>query len=216
MADNLPSPPPGATVQDQNGYWDPSQGNIFNDWLMHQDTFAHNEALAAFQRESTFNAQEAEKTRQFEKMMSDTQMQRKVADYLQAGYSPLAALEGAGSYSVSSAPAAAAHANPAKNSSNNLGALFGSLMMLVANVMTHGATAAATNSGNAAKAALDAQKLDLLKDRIDVQKGWLDLAKTGNKGVNAQTAEKILRKASNGSTSPKIDWDKILDDLDGI
>lgn len=219
MADNPgTSINPGIYVTDNNDaygkYWE--NGNVITDWASNVNTFSHNEALAAFQRESTFNAMEAEKARQFEKMMSDTQFQRKVADYLKAGFSPLAALEGNGTYSVGSAPAAAAHAQPGKNNGNNFGTLLAGLIMTVANIATHGATAAASKAGNAAKAALDAQKLDILHDQVEVQKGWLDLAKTGNKGVNAQTAEKILRKASNGSTSPKIDWDKILDDLDGI
>lgn len=197
-----------------NNYW--TSGNIFSDWLGNQDTFSHNEALAAFQRESTFNAQEAEKARQFEKMMSDTQFQRKVADYLKAGFSPLAALEGNGSYAVSSAPAAAAHARVAQKGSNNFGALLGALMMTIANVVTKGAAGAAANSGNAAKAALDAQKLEILRNQVDVQKGWLDLAKNGHKKPSAIAAEQALRKASHGHSSPKLDWDKILDDLDRI
>ena len=195
-------------------YWE--NGNVITDWASNVNTFSHNEALAAFQRESTFNAQEAEKARAFEKMMSDTQFQRKVADYLKAGFSPLAALEGNGSYAVSSAPAAAAHAQPGRNNGNNFGALLGGLMMLVANVATHGAAAAASKAGNAAKAALDAQKLDILHDQVEVQKGWLDLAKNGKRGASAIAAEQALRKASHGRSSPNIDWDKLLDDLDKI
>lgn len=212
---NNPFQPTAPTNSSGMGsFW--TGGNIFGDWLGHKDTFAHNEALAAWQRESTFNAAEAEKARQFEKMMSDTQFQRKVEDYLKAGFSPLAALEGNGSYQVSSAPAAAAHANPAKNGANNLGGLLGALMMTIASVATHGASAAASRSGNAAKAALDAQKLDIIKDQVDVQKGWLDLAKYGRSGAKKAAAEKVLRKASHGRSSPDIDWDKLLDDLENI
>lgn len=193
-----------------------AQGNVVSNWLTGTDPFAHNEALAAWNRESTFNAQEAEKARQFEKMMSDTQFQRKVQDYLRAGFSPLAALEGNGSYQVSSAPAASAHANPARNSSNNLGAIFGALLMTVANFATKGIAGAASNASNASKAALDAQKLDILHDQVEVQKGWLDLAKNGRRGASAIAAEQALRRASYGRSSPNIDWDKILDDLDKI
>lgn len=212
---------PGFQTNDQygaghpmDGYWEPT--SMLEDWFMHKDTYAHNEALAAWNRESTFNANEAEKARQFEKMMSDTQMRRKVQDYLKAGFSPLAALEGNGSYSVSSAPAAAAHANPAKNGVNGFGGLLGALLMTVASVATHGATAAASKAGNAAKAALDAQKLDILHDQVEVQKGWLDLAKNGRRDVSAIAAEKALRKASHGHSSPNIDWDKLLDDLEKL
>lgn len=197
-----------------DGFWSPA--SIFEDWFMHKDTFAHNESLASWMRESTFNAQEAEKARQFEKMMSDTQFQRKVNDYLAAGFSPLAALEGNGSYQVSSAPAASAHGNPARNSSNNLGAIFGALLMTVANFATKGIAGAASNASNASKAALDAQKLDILHDQVEVQKGWLDLAKNGRRDVSAIAAEKALRKASHGHSSPNIDWDKLLDDLEKL
>lgn len=193
-----------------------AQGNVVSNWLTGTDPFAHNEALAAFQRESAFNASEAEKARQFEKMMSDTQFQRKVADYLKAGFSPLAALEGNGSYQVSSAPAASAHANPAKSSPNNLGALFGGLLMTLASFATHGISAQASNAANASKAALDAQKLDILHDQVEVQKGWLDLAKNGRRGASAIAAEQALRKASHGHSSPNIDWDKLLDDLEKL
>lgn len=192
------------------GYWD--LGNIFTDWIMHRDTQAHNDMLNTM----TFNANEAEKARQFEKMMADTQMQRKVLDYLKAGYSPLAALEGNGSYTVSSAPAASASSSGSRGGSNNLGAIFGALLMTIANFATKGIAGAASNASNAAKAALDAQKLDILHDQVEVQKGWLDLASSGKKSVSAQAAEKALRKASRGDHSPKIDWDQLLDDLDKI
>lgn len=225
MADTLQTPTvwnpsmngTGATFDSQStygSYWTP--GTVVGDWLSHQDTFAHNEALAAWQRESTFNAQEAQKARDFEKMMSDTQFQRKVADVMNAGFSPLAALESNGSYNVSSAPAAAAHANPAKNGSNGFGGMLGALMMAIATFATKGMASAAVNSANASKAALDAQKLEVLKDQVQAQKGWLELAKNGRTGAGAIAAEKVLRKAANGKTSPYIDWDKLLDELDNI
>lgn len=95
----------GVTAKDRaQDYW--NGGNIFGDWFGHQDSFAHNEALAAYQREkeaskeafereANFNASAARENREWEKMMSDTAFQRKVADYKAAGFSPLAALEGA-------------------------------------------------------------------------------------------------------------------------
>lgn len=219
MADNTPVLPSDIPMPNFTGSDDANQpwaSNIFEDWFYHKDSFAHNEALAAWNRESAFNASEAEKARQFEKMMSDTQFQRKVADYLKAGFSPLAALEGNGSYQVSSAPSAAAHANPARNSGNNLGTLFGALLMTVASFATKGIAGAASQASNASKAALDAQKLDILHDQVEVQKGWLDLAKNGRRGASAIAAEQALRKASHGRSSPNIDWDKLLDDLDKI
>ena len=218
MANNDTSLNPGLYVVDNSDaygkYWD--TGNAFTDWASNVNTFSHNEALAAWNRESAFNASEAEKARQFEKMMSDTQFQRKVADYLKAGFSPLAALEGNGSYQVASAPAASAHAQPGRNNGNNFGAMLGALMMTVASFATKGIAGAASNAANASKAALDAQKLDILHDQVEVQKGWLDLAKNGRRGASAIAAEKVLRKASHGRSSPDVDWDKLLDDLEKI
>ena len=190
------------------GYWD---GNVFTDWFLHRDSQAHNDMLS----QMAFNASEAEKARQFEKMMSDTQFQRKVADYLKAGFSPLAALEGNGSYQVSSAPAASI-ANGSRGGANNLGAIFGALLMTVANFATKGIAGAASNAANASKAALDSQKLDILHDQVEVQKGWLDLAKNGKRGASAIAAEQALRKASHGHSSPNVDWDKLLDDLEKL
>lgn len=194
--------------------WDDS--NVFLDWLFNRDTYGHNEAIYAWQRESSFNAQEAEKARQFEKMMSDTQFQRKVADYVKAGFSPLAALEGNGSYTVSSAPAASAHASPGAHRGNNFGSIITALIGTIAAFATQGISSAASGASNASKAALDAQKLDILHDQVDVQKGWLDLAKNGRRSVSAIAAEKALRKASHGHSSPTMDWDKLLDDLEKI
>lgn len=54
----------------------------------------HNEAVYDWMRSEA----SASTARNWEKMMSDTQMQRKLRDYEAAGFSPLAALEGAGSY----------------------------------------------------------------------------------------------------------------------
>lgn len=190
-----------------SGTW--SDGNVFSDWLMHRDTQAHNDMIWS----ANFNAAEAEKARQFEKMMSDTQFQRKVHDYLKAGYSPLAALEGSGMYQVSSAPAASSSASGSRGGANGFGTLLGAVMMMVANVVTHGAAQAAANAGNAAKVALDTQKLDILKSQVDVQKGWLDLAQNGRRDVAGVAAQKALRKASKKQTSPDIDWDKLLDDI---
>lgn len=197
------------SYSDNGGYWD---GNIFTDWILHRDSQAHNDMLNSM----AFNASEAEKARQFEKMMADTQFQRKVADYLKAGFSPLAALEGNGSYTVSSAPAASVSSSGSRGGANNLGAIFGALLMTLANFATKGIAGAASNAANASKAALDSQKLDILHDQVEVQKGWLDLAKNGRRDVSGIAAEKALRKDSHGHSSPDVDWDKLLDDLEKL
>lgn len=197
----------GSSYNDPNGYWD---GNVFTDWILHRDSQAHNDMLS----QMAFNASEAEKARQFEKMMSDTQFQRKVADYLKAGFSPLAALEGNGSYQVSSAPAASI-ANGSRGGQNGFGAVLGALIMTMANFATKGIAGAASNAANASKAALDSQKLQVMKDQVDVQKGWLDLAKSGRFG-DSHVTNKILHKASNEKHLSNAEIDRLLDELDKL
>lgn len=165
-------PPSGLTGQEvSQNYW--KDGDVFGDWIRHQDTFAHNEALAAYEREreasreawereSTYNAQEAAKQREYEAYMSNTAFQRKVADYQAAGFSPLAALEGSVGASTPSGSAAhssgkAASAPSAKNGSNGFGALLGSIIGAIALIATKGISGIAQKT-NSAKAASDLQR----------------------------------------------------------
>lgn len=168
----------GVTAKDRaQEYW--NGGDIFGDWFGHQDTFAHNEALAAYQREkeaskeafereANFNASAARENREWEKMMSDTAFQRKVADYKAAGFSPLAALEGAvGATSPSGTAATAtghkASANPASQGGNNLGSVFGSLVAAVALIATKGMSAASKAAASSGKAIAEAYKAGVTK-----------------------------------------------------
>ena len=161
----------GSAANDIYGdFW--AGGNAASDWFGHKDTFAHNEALAAYaresqaakeawERESGFNASEAQKQRDFEKMLSDTAFQRNVADYVAAGFSPLAALEGSVGASTPSGAAANASAKlpgtkAAVNGSNGFGGLVGSMIAAVALIATKGMSAvskAAAASGAAAASA---------------------------------------------------------------
>lgn len=165
--------PQGLTGEQVNqSYW--SDGNVFGDFFGHKDSFAHNEAIAAYNRElagakemfeleSNFNALEAQKNRDFEKMMSDTSFQRKVADLKAAGFSPLAALDGAtgapmASGSAASASGKAPSAAPAKNGSNPLGGLIGSIIMAAAMIAGKGIDAASKAAGSSAAAAAQASR----------------------------------------------------------
>lgn len=167
-----------ATAEESaNQYWD--KGNIFSDWFGHRDTFAHNEALAAyerekeaakeaFEREANFNAAAAKENRDWEKMMSDTAMQRKVADYVKAGFSPLAALDGAvgaasPSGSVATATGHKASANPGSQGGNNLGSIFGALVTAIALIATKGMSAANKAAAASGKAAAEAYKAGVTK-----------------------------------------------------
>lgn len=82
------------------------QSSFFQDWFNSDQDYEHDEALNAWERSETsaqnarnFSHDEAEIARNWEKMMSDTSMQRAVADYQKAGFSPLAALQGGGASS---------------------------------------------------------------------------------------------------------------------
>lgn len=179
----LLTPGSGSAARDYQDYWD--QSNIAADWWNHQDVYSHNEALAAFEREqaaaadawkreSSYNAMEAAKNRDFERYMSDTAMRRKVADYVAAGFSPLAALEGAvGASSPSGSAASAtghkASANAATQGGNNFGGVIGSIIAAIALIAAKGFSAvakASQNSGKAAAIAADEARKGVLYDSM--------------------------------------------------
>ena len=72
------------------------------------------EAFNSWRREADFNAAEASKARDWEKMMSDTAVQRRVADLKAAGFSGLAALGDVSASSTPSGSAASSHSSPAQ------------------------------------------------------------------------------------------------------
>lgn len=86
-------------------------------------SIAHNEAIDAWKR----SEMSADAARNWDKYMQDTQFQRKVRDYLAAGFSPLAALEGSGNYAASSAAARSDMGHPGKGG-NILGLLLSALI----------------------------------------------------------------------------------------
>lgn len=109
-----------ASPYDTQKYNPGGQMTVFNDnplsrwWFGTPSAGESQEAFNAFRREADFNAAEAEKTRQFEKMMSDTAVQRRVADLQRAGFSGLAALGDVSASSTPSGATASAHSSPAQ------------------------------------------------------------------------------------------------------
>lgn len=171
----------GSAADHYREYWE--NGNVFADWFGNTDTFSHNEAIAAyerekeasaeaFQRESDYNAKEAEKQRQYEQYLSDTAFQRKVADYVKAGFSPLAALEGSVGASTPSGSAASANYQAAKapvaqHGSNNLGSVLGAIVAALAMVATKGLSGKLGASAKAVSGASEAKAVsNLAKDAL--------------------------------------------------
>lgn len=167
-------------ARDYQDYWDES--NIVDDWAKHIDTYGHNEALAAYEREkeaaleawkreATYNAAQAKNQRAFEEYMSNTAFQRKVADYVKAGFSPLAALEGSAGASTPSGVAASANAKaasaaPGQRGSNNFGSLLGAVLSVIAMVATKGISAASKAATSSAKAVAKASSVKTAAKQI--------------------------------------------------
>lgn len=131
------------SARDPQGYWEP--GNVASDWWRNEDVFAHNEAIAASERD----ARNAKEQRDFEAYMSNTAFQRKVADYAKAGFSPLAALEG--SIGASTPSGSAASAKQAQRGSNNFGGVLGSIITAMALLATKGMSAASNAANQSAR-----------------------------------------------------------------
>lgn len=102
------------------GAFSPSSGHsAIGDLFSSSNDYNHNEAYYAWQREE----QSAQNNRDWQTQMSNTAMQRSVADYEKAGFSSLAALQGGGAStpSGSSASSSPARAGEKTGASGMLG-----------------------------------------------------------------------------------------------
>lgn len=146
-----------------NGYGTWGSQDVSNPWGVNGFTFtnAYNSAEAinadrrAFQMQQqaqAYNSSEAVKQRDYEKMMSDTAVQRSVGDYKAAGFSPLAALGNSASTpsgAVAHSESGGGHAAHASNSG-----LLGGVLSLIGSLITKGMSSAAKVAASASSAAI--------------------------------------------------------------
>lgn len=122
-----------------------AQNNPFARWWFGTDPEGERREIAAFNRELA-SAREA---RDFEEYMSNTAFQRKVADVTAAGFSPLAALDGAGQgAAVPSAQMARDTANVRKD--NSITSVLGALIAAIGLIASKGVAAGTTTAKGAA------------------------------------------------------------------
>lgn len=105
---------------DTQNYNPGGQMTVFNDnpisrwWFGTPSAGESQEAFNSWKREADFNAAEAQKNRDWETQMSNTAVQRRMADLQAAGFSPLAMFGDVQAGSTPSGGAASAHSSAAQ------------------------------------------------------------------------------------------------------
>lgn len=129
--------PVGGTYRGLGAEWFNARNVAIEDWQRAEQS-ANNEfyrALGLQQDAQGFNATEAQKQRDFEKMMSDTAYQRAMQDMQKAGINPILAYSQGGAStpqgaSASSGAGASSGSNAPRGTGSHSGSLLGSLVSL--------------------------------------------------------------------------------------
>lgn len=115
-----------------------------------------------------FNAQEAQKNRDWQKMMSDSAHQREVADLIKAGLNPVLSASGGNGASVGSgAQASGVTSSGAKAEADQ--SLVSGLVGLVSSAMSYNASVAAASINSAAQVQAAQIAADSAWDRLQAQ-----------------------------------------------
>lgn len=106
-------------VADRNSAYDADQAYLLRDWQEKQNKIAMD-----------FNAEEAAKNRDWQKMMSDTAHQREVADMMRAGLNPVLSVTGGNGASVTSGATASGVTSSGAMSQSDKSAATGMVQLL--------------------------------------------------------------------------------------
>lgn len=118
-----------------------NRGNIAReDWMRGEQS-----AMLAFQRESEFNAAEAQKNRDWQTEMSNTEIQRRIVDLKKAGLNPVLAVTQGGA-STPSGSTASAHSSQGSNGRGGYNETAGELLKEIPKILAGIYTAGASNA----------------------------------------------------------------------
>lgn len=164
--------PVGGTYRGLGAEWFNARNVAIEDWQRAEQS-ANNEfyrALGLQQDAQGFNASEAQKQRDFEKMMSDTAYQRAMQDMQKAGINPILAYSQGGAStpqgaSASSGAGSSSGSNAPRGSGSQTGSLLGSIISL-----TNGLVNYKSNKYSADSAQMtNRERLDYMRSH-DVEK----------------------------------------------
>lgn len=135
------------------------------------------------QQSQAYNSAEAQKARDWEERMSNTAMQRSVADYQKAGFSALAAL-GGGSASTPNVAAAHSAASGSRGGARDSAGptLLSGILNLVGGLITSGMSSAAKIAVSAAN---NATKSDIADRTIASKKAFMEAAASNSHSSSA-------------------------------